>query len=83
MADTSDRRLHVRRLSSELKRQLNQAQLATFNTLERFGWELKFIRRTPGEPPLVVLQDPDTQKYAVLDEDGELDANPIGQRFRT
>ena len=33
MADTSDRRLHMRRLSSELKRQLNAAQIGTFNTL--------------------------------------------------
>lgn len=82
MADSGDRRRQARQLSFELKRQLNGAQLATFNTLERFGWELKFIRRIPGEPALVVLQDPDTRKFAVLDPEGDLDENPVGHRFR-
>jgi hypothetical protein len=29
-----------------------------------------------------VLHDPDTRKLAVLDADGELDENPVWQRFR-
>ena len=66
----------------ELKRELNGAQVASLITLERFGWQLKFIRRTPGEPALVVLRDPDTGKYAVLDSRGELDENPIWYTFR-
>ena len=82
MADSGDRRRQARQLSFELKRELNGAQLATFNTLERFGWELRFIRRIPGEPSLVVLQDPDTRKFAVLDPEGTLDENPVGHRFR-
>jgi len=80
--DTPDRRVNTPPLSSGLKRQLNEVQLATFNVLERFGWELKFIRRVRGEPPVVVLRDPDTRKYAVLTAEGELDEHPVLHRFR-
>lgn len=82
MADTGDRRLQAQQRSFELKRELNEAQLATLHTLERFGWHLKFIRHPPNQPKLVVLQDPDTKKFAVLGADGELDENPIWQQFR-
>ncbi|WP_166208364.1 hypothetical protein [Cognatiluteimonas telluris] len=83
MADNADRRLPFRTPGNALKREVNGAQLATLNTLERFGWDIKFIRRTPGEAPLVVLHDPDTRKYAVLKSDGELDENPVWERFRS
>ena len=83
VADTPDRRLPLHKSASTLKREINGAQLATLNTLERFGWNIRFLRRTPGAPaPLVVLHDPDTHKYAVLDADGELDENPVWERFR-
>jgi hypothetical protein len=81
MADNADRRLPIRETSSVLRRQLNAAQLATFNTLERFGWELKFIRRELDQK-LVVLFDPDGRKYAVLDDDGDLNENPVFEKFR-
>ena len=81
MADTADRRAHARTLSGELKRELTEAQLATLHTLERFGWELKFVRREAGGQ-VVVLFDPDARKYAVLGADGTLDENPVFHRFR-
>jgi len=81
MADNADRRLAERQLSSALKRELNAAQLSTLNTLERFGWELKFIRRSPEK--VAVLFDPDAKKYALLDEHGNLEENPVFHRFRT
>lgn len=77
MNEARERRSAEKERSAVLKRQLNDAQLATLNTLERFGWEIKFIRRTP-EGKLSVLYDPDTRKYAVLAENGELDENPKG-----
>ncbi|MFL6591083.1 MAG: hypothetical protein ACJ8GK_00025 [Luteimonas sp.] len=82
MADTSDRRVPQRTPASVLKREINGAQLATLNTLERFGWDIRFIRRTSAGQTLVVLHDPDTRKYAVLQPDGELDENPVFERFR-
>ena len=82
MADTSDRRLQARATSREFKRHLNEAQLAMYNTLERFGWDLKFVRQMPGKSSLVVLYDPDTRKYAILDADGVLEENPVFHQFR-
>lgn len=75
MNEAQDRRRAEKERSSALKLQLNDAQLATLNTLERFGWEIKFIRRGP-EGKMAVLFDPDVRKFAVLGEDGELDESP-------
>ena len=80
MNEAQDRRRADKERSSALKLQLNDAQLATLVTLERFGWEIKFIRRTP-EGKVAVLFDPDVRKYAVLGDDGELDESP-GITFR-
>ena len=74
MTISNERRHTETERSAALKRQLNDAQLATLNTLERFGWEIKFIRRTPTGT-LPVLFDPDTRKYAVLNDAGELNEN--------
>ena len=82
MVDNQDRRLPTQTYSRELKRHLNESQLATLHTLEAFGWTLKFVRRPPGEHPLVVLFDPDTRKFAILKPDGELDENPVFHNFR-
>jgi hypothetical protein len=81
MAITIDRRSADKAASSALKRELNEMQIHTLHTLERFGWELKFIRRDAGGK-LAVLFDPDARKYAVLGEDGELDENPVFHQFR-
>lgn len=78
---TIERRSPVKAGSSTLKRELNPEQMHTLHTLERFGWELKFIRREDSGR-MAVLFDPDARRYAVLGEDGELDENPIFLRFR-
>ena len=80
MNEAQERRRAEKERSAVLKLQLNDAQLATLVTLERFGWEIKFIRRTP-EGKVAVLFDPDVRKYAVLGDDGELDESP-GITFR-
>jgi hypothetical protein len=81
MAVTIDRRSTTRTASSAMKRELNELQMHTLHTLERFGWELKFVRRDEGGK-LAVLFDPDARKYAILGEDGELDENPVFHQFR-
>jgi hypothetical protein len=67
--------------SGVLKRGLNDEQLATLYTLERFGWELKFVRGSESDKE-AVLFDPDARKYAILGVDGTVDDNPIFHRFR-
>ena len=71
-----ERRKLQKQLSSVLKRELNDAQLSTLHGLEQFGWELKFVRRKPFQPPVAVVFDGDRKNYAVLELDGSLNENP-------
>jgi hypothetical protein len=72
----AERRKAERELSSVLKRQLNPDQLETLRGLESFGWELKFIRRKPFQPPVAVIFDGDRKNFAVLEPDGTLNEHP-------
>ncbi len=71
-----ERRKALKELSNVLKRELNEAQLGTLQGLEHFGWELKFVRRKPFQPPVAVVFDGDRKKFAVLEADGTLNENP-------
>ena len=71
-----ERRKAQKELSSVLKRSLNEAQLSTLQGLEQFGWELKFVRRKPFQPPIAVVFDGDRKNFAVLELDGSLNENP-------
>ena len=71
-----ERRMTAARAGRELKRELNDEQLMTLNELERFGWELKFVRRPPFQPSIPVVFDADRKQFAVLDPDGTLNENP-------
>lgn len=59
-----------------LERQLNDDQLLTLREIERFGWELKFMRRRPFELPIPVVFDGDRKKFGILEPDGTLNENP-------
>jgi hypothetical protein len=71
-----ERRKVQKELSMVLKRELNEAQRDTLRSLEAFGWELKFVRRTPFQPPVAVVFDGDRNKFAVLELDGTLNESP-------
>ena len=64
-----------------LKKDMTEEQLDTLQTLERFGWSVKFVRKTPAGP-VAVVHDPDKNKLAVIHPDGTLDENPSAT-FRT
>lgn len=73
MSETAtERRTSARQLLQVLKRDLNEAQLETLRDLERFGWELKFVRRKPFEPSVAVVTDGDRKSTAVLEPDGSV-----------
>ena len=61
---------------ASLRAQLNEEQRLTLRELERFGWELKFIRRQPFMEAIPVVFDGDRKSYAVIQPDGSLDENP-------
>lgn len=76
MALSDQRRRTEGRPPSALRRTLNQDQLLALIDLEKFGWELKFIRRPMFEQPVPVVFDSDRKHYAVLKPDGTLDETP-------
>jgi len=78
MAETivRDRRKGRLMSSAELRAQLNEDQLMTLCELERFGWELKFIRRLPFQDPIPVVIDGDRKSFSILRPDGSLDDHP-------
>ena len=42
-------------------------------TLEHFGWQLRFVRRPLFRDPIPVLFDRSGERYVVLQPDGSLD----------
>lgn len=73
---TDNRRKTEKELSISLKRELNEIQRLTLSEIERFGWELKFIRRPLFQPSIAVVFDSDRKCFAVLEADGSLNENP-------
>jgi hypothetical protein len=72
---TQERRRDQPPLPDVLKAELNPEQRETLGELERFGWELRFVRHDPEQRPVPVIFDAEREKFAVLDQDGELDEN--------
>ena len=80
MTDRERRQPHTRP-SAALRSQLNEDQLMTLRELERFGWELKFVRRPPFQDLVPVVVDGDRKSFSILRVDGTLEDNPgIGLR---
>lgn len=74
--DNKERRTTPPRPGRELRSDLNAAQLETLTDLERFGWQLKFVRRPIFQPSIPVVFDSDRKTYAVLEADGTLNEHP-------
>jgi hypothetical protein len=77
-----ERRQDTAAYRAKLTAQLNEDQLMTLRELERFGWELRFIRRVPFQDPVVVVVDGDRKSYSILKPDGTLEDNPKDLRLR-
>ncbi len=58
--------------STELRAELNEPQLTMVNELERFGWDLRFVRQPPQQPPVPVLFSGD-EAFLCLRPDGTMD----------
>jgi hypothetical protein len=71
-----ERRKNEGKPSNALKRDLNQDQILALGELEKFGWELKFIRRPMFQQPVPIVFDSDRKHFAVLNADGTLDETP-------
>lgn len=62
--------------AAKLKADLMPAQLATLQTMEQFGWQLRFVRRPLFQAPIPILFSKDGSRFVVLEADGTIDENP-------
>ena len=70
-----ERRNQAPQVPEVLKAELNPEQRETLGELEKFGWELRFVRHDPEQRPVPVIFDAEREKFAVLDTEGNLDEN--------
>jgi len=59
--------------SAALRDGLTAEQHQAVETLEHFGWALRFVRRPLFRDPVPVLFDRSGERYVVLQPDGSLD----------
>lgn len=71
-----ERRSNFKPLPARLSRELNEEQKLTLASIEKFGWELRFVRHPMFMPPVPVVFDPDHRKFAILEADGSLNETP-------
>ncbi len=69
-------RRHGEEARAELRRQLNEDQRIALSEIERYGWQLRFIRHPPFRPPIVVAADSEHGKFVVLESDGQINDRP-------
>lgn len=67
-----ERRKGQEPLPANLEDTLNDAQLVALPVLERFGWELRFVRRPLFQDAVPVVCNAEGTMVGVLEEDGRL-----------
>lgn len=65
-----ERRTGNQALSREIMEYLSQQQLSTLNRMERFGWNLEFVRHPLFQEVTAVITNPDTDDIGVIEDDG-------------
>ncbi len=73
--EAMDRREELTQREHALKRNINEEQMCTLLTLERFGWTLRFVRKSPLGP-LAAVYDPEKRSLAIIEPDGRLNEQP-------
>jgi hypothetical protein len=71
-----ERRGKLERVPPELRNRLNPDQSITLRMIQKFGWELAFVRHPIFEPSMPVVLSPCRQRCAIILDDGELELNP-------
>lgn len=67
-----ERRKGDKPIPDNLESALNDAQLITLPSLERFGWELRFVRLPLFQQAVPVVVNAEGNMIGVLEEDGRL-----------
>lgn len=63
-------------IPDNVKNYLNDAQLAELHSIEKFGWNLTYIRRPLFQDLVAVVTNPDGVSIGTLEDDGGLNLEP-------
>lgn len=80
-ANIAERRVGMEPVPDSIDLYLNAEQLEALQTMQYFGWELAFVRRSDLNNIVPVIFQAQQKEYAVLASDGDIIRNPnIGIR---
>ena len=51
---------------------LNTLQREILTVVNKYNWNLKFIRRAAGKSPIIVIENKDGQQVGVLEDNGAI-----------
>ena len=60
----------------DVDRLLSLGQRFALNQIRGFGWRLAFVRAAHTDTLIFVVVSPDSERYAVLEVDGEVNMHP-------
>ncbi|MDX2504200.1 MAG: hypothetical protein QNL62_06965 [Gammaproteobacteria bacterium] len=67
-----DKRKGEKAIPDNVAEYLNELQQAILGTVEKYGWRLKFVRRSINEPPVIVIEDKEGEEVGVLEDNGAI-----------
>jgi len=73
---SEEKRTGDKPVPDDVKRYMNDAQLAELRKIEKFGWALVYIRRPLFQEPVIVVHDANGKSIGILEEDGRLSLEP-------
>ena len=76
MQENKEKRSGEKPIPDHVSSYLNEDQQAKLRSIERFGWELAYIRRPLFQDPVVVVVNPNGKVIGTLELDGEFNLKP-------
>jgi hypothetical protein len=71
-----ERRSGTKPVPDDPLKYLNKAQLSTYRSMKKLGWDFKFIRRPLFQRAICVLINKEESILAVIEENGILNERP-------
>ena len=71
-ASFKEKRTGMAPVPDNLAELLNQKQMRVLRQIEKFGWQLQFVRRPLFQDPIPFILSPKGDKFAILERDGRI-----------
>lgn len=68
----NEKRKGEKAIPENVEQYLNELQQAILGTIEKYGWTLKFVRRSIDGLTIIVIEDKDGEEIGVLEDNGAI-----------